>query len=648
MAESLLFRKGSLAGLEQATKVAGAISFTTDEPAIYLDVQEGESIVRKRIGDLIVYNTAEELIAEGNTAVNGTVGSWSKTALYYVVEDNALLKWNGSTWTQINSVSDVEAEFNELNKIVSGDPAVQGDTGLVGRVSTLENEMDAAQADIEALETAVGSVPTNSNLYDLLQAEIERSTDKDEAHDASIEDHETRIGALETTVGDSNSGLVKDVADNKAAIQANANDIDAINNAESGILAQAKADATTKANAAQSAAEATAAADATSKANQALADAKTYTDGEIDKVEATLQGLSNADDELNTAVEKAQKAADDITAVVGKSTDEGDSSLYGKVNAEIARSSGIDEDHEQRIDDLEAAIGNASSGLSQQVAANTQAITALQNQDTALDGKISANITAIGNEETRAKGEEARIEGLVTAEVTRAKAAEEANTTAITNEVARAKAAEEANTTAITELGNTVTGNKTAQDQVNAAIRKEFADADKELKEYIDTNMATADAMKYKGVITDGVLPTTADGAIEGGWTYKVSGNFVAPTSNVIETEEAVILTGDLLIASSDLAQGDEIPENFWHHVSSGYEDDKDPVLVGAEVAADGENTAGVEVALKSHLGDDRGSVAIVGSTKSNVRVASVTTVDDGQTGDTSTVITLGLEWGEF
>ena len=278
MAESLLFRKGSLASLERATKVAGAISFTTDEPAIYLDVQENGEVVRKRIGDLIVYNTAAELIAEGNTAVNGTVGSWSKTALYYVVESNALLKWTGTKWKQINSVSDVEAEFNELDKIINGDSNVEGDTGLVGRVSTLGNKMDAAQADIGALKKAVGSVPSNSNLYGLLQEEISRSTEKDTAHDASINDHETRIDNLETTVGDSTSGLVKDIADNKIAIQNNANAIDAINHAESGILAQAKADAATKANAAQSAAEATAAADATTKANKALNDAKTYTD----------------------------------------------------------------------------------------------------------------------------------------------------------------------------------------------------------------------------------------------------------------------------------------------------------------------------------------------------------------------------------
>ena len=103
----------------------------------YLDIQEGDEVVRKRIGDLIVYETAEELIAEGNTAVNGTVGPWSKTALYYVVESNALLKWTGSVWKQINSVSDIEGNITQLDDIV------RGENGLVSQVADLDSSIDA-------------------------------------------------------------------------------------------------------------------------------------------------------------------------------------------------------------------------------------------------------------------------------------------------------------------------------------------------------------------------------------------------------------------------------------------------------------------------------------------------------------------------
>ena len=159
--------------------------------------------------------------------------------------------------------------------------------------------------------------------------------------------------------------------------------------------------------------------------------------------------------------------------------------------------------------------------------------------------------------------------------------------------------------------------------------------------------MATADAMKYMGVVNSASdLPTTTSAGIEAGWTYKVGTDFAA--NDKINTDEAVILKGDLLIASTDLTEGAIIPNDFWHHISSGYEDDKDQILVGSTVAASGTQTAGAQVILQSHTGDDRGSVAIVGTTNSNVRVTSAVTVDNEQTGDTSTVITLGLEWGAF
>ena len=584
MAESLLFRKGSLAGLENASLVAGAVSFTTDEPAIYLDVQQGDSVVRKRVGDLIVYNTVAELVAAGDTAVAGTVGTWSTTALYYVVENNALMKWNGSKWTQINSVSDIEVEFNELDKVVNGYKNEEGTKipGLVDRTTGLENEMDQAQADIDALEGNVGDsadvyvAPVDGQdakddtLWGHLNAEIARSTAKDVEHDEALEDLGERIDDLEEYVGtpkDGNTaatGLHLAVDNNTAAIDTLSNNFNEYKEEANGAIAQA------------------------------LADAKKYSD---DK-------------------DTAQ------TAALEKKISDGDA----------------------------ATLKSAKEYTDAEIAEVEKSITALQNKDTELSQAIAANTKAITDEVSRAKGEEARIEGLVTAEANRAKGEEARIEGLVTAEVTRAKAAEKVNADAITGLGNTITQLKEALEAEDEDIRKDFAAADAklktDLKSYIDTNMAAADAMKYMGVINSADnLPTTAE-AIEAGWTYKVGTDFAA--NDKIATDEAVILKGDLLIASADLAKGATIPNDFWHHISSGYEDDKDQVLVGSDVVASGTQTAGAQVVLKSHTGDDRGSIAIVGTTNSNVRVTNAVTVDDAQTGDTSTVITLGLEWGEF
>ena len=570
MAESLLFRKGSLAGLENASLIAGAVSFTTDEPAIYLDVQQGNSVVRKRVGDLIVYNTVAELVAAGDTAVAGTVGTWSTTALYYVVENNALMKWNGSKWTQINSVSDIEAAFNDLDKIVNGDPDVESDEGLVGKVSTLENEVDAIQEDITDLQDKIGAVPADQNLYALISGEITRSTDKDDEHDEALEDLDGRVDTLEGYVGvpkngdTAATGLHLAVDNNAAAIGALSNNFTEYKEEVSDAIAQA------------------------------LADAKKHSD--------------DADTTQTAALEK--KISDGDAATLQSAKDYTD--------AEIVK------------------VG--------------QSITALQNKDSELNQAIATNAKAITDEVSRAKGEEARIEGLVTTEANRAKGEEARIEGLVTAEANRAAAAEKVNADAITGLGNTITQLKEALEAEDEDIRADFAAADTalktELKGYIDTNMAAADAMKYMGVVNSASdLPTTTE-AIEAGWTYKVGTDFAA--NDKIDTDEAVILKGDLLIASADLAKGATIPNDFWHHVSSGYEDDKDQVLVGSNVAASGTQTAGAQVVLKSHTGDDRGSIAIVGTTNSNVRVTNAVTVDDEQTGDTSTVVTLSLEWGEF
>lgn len=586
MAESLLFRKGSLAGLESASLVAGAVSFTTDEPAIYLDVQEKvngvDTVVRKRVGDLIVYNTVAELVAAGDTAVAGTVGTWSTTALYYVVENNALMKWNGSKWTQINSVSDVEAEFNELDKVINGDPAVQGDSGLVGKVASLENEMDQAQADIDALEKNVGDsadvyvAPADGQeakddtLWGRLNAEIARSTERDIAHDAATGSLNGRLNKVEGYVGSPKQGNVA-ATGLHLAVDNNATAINTLSN-----------------------------------------------------------NFTEYKGEVSGAIEDALKAAK-------KHSDD----------ADTAQTTAL----EKKISDGDAAtLDSAKDYTDEEIVKVGQSITALQNKDTELSQAIAANTKAIADEVARADAAEKANAKAIADEITRADTEEKRLAGLISGLDTAYKAADSALDGKITSLSNKLDGYKADWEAEDADIRADFAAADTalktELKGYIDTNMAAADAMKYMGVVNSASdLPTTAK-AIEGGWTYKVGTDFAA--NDKIDTSEAVILKGDLLIASDDLAEGATIPNDFWHHISSGYEDDKDQVLVGSTVAASGTQTAGAQVILQSHTGDDRGSVAIVGTTNSNVRVASAVSVDDAQTGDTSTVVTLSLEWGEF
>ena len=83
------FKKGLLANLP-AAKAEGTFYVTTDERALYLDV---DGSTRVRIGDFQEFATLEALQANTNP---------STTALYYVTELNVLAKWNGTAYVQIN------------------------------------------------------------------------------------------------------------------------------------------------------------------------------------------------------------------------------------------------------------------------------------------------------------------------------------------------------------------------------------------------------------------------------------------------------------------------------------------------------------------------------------------------------------------
>lgn len=83
------FKKGLLANLP-ATKAAGTFYVTTDERAMYLDVDDSTRI---RLGDFQEFANTTALTANPNP---------STTALYYVADINCLAKWNGSEYIQIN------------------------------------------------------------------------------------------------------------------------------------------------------------------------------------------------------------------------------------------------------------------------------------------------------------------------------------------------------------------------------------------------------------------------------------------------------------------------------------------------------------------------------------------------------------------
>ena len=91
MPHNVYFKKGELKNLP-STKSAGTIYVTTDERAMYVDVND---TTRIRLGDFREYATWAEIQALDKTNL-------STTALYYAAQENVLCKYTGTAWTQIN------------------------------------------------------------------------------------------------------------------------------------------------------------------------------------------------------------------------------------------------------------------------------------------------------------------------------------------------------------------------------------------------------------------------------------------------------------------------------------------------------------------------------------------------------------------
>lgn len=134
MAE-LLFRQGTLSQLFKADGTAngfveGSLNFTTDEPAIYFDVN-GQ---RQRIGDIREFASISEI----ENYLIDTQGQIPSSGLYYAKAENVLMK------------------FDKSAAGTAEDPKWK-------QINLTEAQRATIASDISALQTAVGTAQTKAN-----------------------------------------------------------------------------------------------------------------------------------------------------------------------------------------------------------------------------------------------------------------------------------------------------------------------------------------------------------------------------------------------------------------------------------------------------------------------------------------------------
>jgi predicted nucleic acid-binding Zn-ribbon protein len=646
----LQFKMGlhaSLAGLGTPTS-AGTVYVTTDEKAIYVDVPKGEGFERVRMGDVIQVSNVGEL--------ESYAPDYSTTALYYVIDQNALLKYVGvidgkHKWNQINTVSDVTANLNELTTKVNGiETTVAGHTttigehtaaigkastegqvgtGLYREIELLDGRLDVVEPKVKTLEDTLGTKAegdtSDATVFERLAANATAAANAQSTADGN----KTDIAALNKTVNEANTGLVDRVTALETAdtnmgtrvdgiedrVEANENLIgtragDDTKSLFAHVYANAEAIGTVQSTANTNKTDIAAlttkvGSDEEGKESGALGDIKTLK-ADVDAVELALGTKEATADPAGSAFAR-------IASVAGKvGTDADNASADGSLYARVKQNA--------------ADIKTAKDGIS----ANGLAIANVKTTAEAADVLSKANQNLIGTkgdskEVDTAFGRIAKNAADITALSTRVKTAED-----------EIDALQETVQGIATNTADIVTINKKlAGIGENETVVGKINDLKTELQAEIDKDINAANAMNFKeGIDEYSKLPTEN---VKVGDTYVVLKGF----DKEINGESVRFNAGDLLVATGDETVEVEVKDGenvigtemvinpatlVWNHVRTGYVDAHEAKLTGA----------GNFIKLTSHLGADLGQVKFVSSNE-NLKVA----VADNQ-------VTLGLEWGTF
>lgn len=533
-------------------------------------------------------------------------------------------------------------------------------------VAGVDAKANKAQQDVDALEGVVGTEADNTGLFKKINDEITRATgaendlaDDIEANATAINtekdramEEEARLGGLITSNATTAANAVN--AEKERAMEEEARieglieaEVTRATGAESAISSVAN-DAQSKAN--QNALDIAGLQSADTTITNRIAaeetrakNAESALGGRIDDLvtEAATHALKSEVEAVDDKVDALDTIVDGHTETI--STMQGNiNTLNGKIDDEI-------EDRQSEITRVEGLISDEASAradaITQEVADRNAAITSAVNaaktelnQDITNNAtNIQKNATAISNEVTRAKAAEqanadaiADVSGDLADEVARAKAAEKANADAIAAEKTRAENAE----TQLSDAIGTLNTNLSEDISDEAATRaSEDIRILGEAKDYADSRLEAANAMRYMGTVGDSTtdadakrfqtLPTTG---VEAGDTY-----VVVSTDFTIGSKACKV--GDLIVAINDQT-GATYPADLtgWSHVPTGYDASLDQELKVTAAAN------GAKAALSSVMGaTEKGSLTIVGNTNSNVKASL-----NGST------LTINMEWEEW
>lgn len=273
------FRFGEYAGFKALTSwESGALYVTTDEQGIYFS-KDGNAPVK--LGNIITYDNLKGF-------TDATKPPYNADVFYYITDDNALLKYNGTKFVQLNKdYGDDVAGL--LAAVGSKEDTVATKETLWAYINKAQSTADSANTLASTANTAAGNAQTTAN------------------------------NAL--AKANANAGNITTINSNIGTINGEIDDLQAI--VVSGANSNAKLREAIEANA-------TAASNAQTKANQAYtlaeqADGKADTNaGEISTIKGNITTINNNIDEVEGDIS-------DINTAIGSDSESG--TIKGRIKA---------------------------------------------------------------------------------------------------------------------------------------------------------------------------------------------------------------------------------------------------------------------------------------------------------------------------
>lgn len=645
MADMLKIKKGLVAKLSEQPKAPGTIYVATDEKTLYVDINDSENGRIRISGNLIMVENADDLKAPFSEDLIYFVENFTSSETGEKIAANALLKWTGNKFVQLNEAADFTA--------VNAD------------ITAAKNAADAAQAAADKAQAAA----------DKAQGTADGAVTRLDAAETTIADHGTRLAAVEKKASDNAEDIKTangEISTVKGKADANAEAITELTNTVSGNKTDIEGKLATETSE-RKAADAAINALLGTKANvedgtafeqiAALKAADTTLQGKIDGNTSEITKLTGVVTDNKTATDKAiadevaaREAADTATNnLLGKKDDV--ANAEGTAFAQIAALKAADTTLKTSIDTNSEAIGTLKTGLSEananitaldtRVGANETAIAAINEAlgtdggtGTSLTSRVGALETTVGQHGTTLTTHGESIDKNKTDIENLAKTVETNKTQAATDlaqaktDLAAADAKTDANLAALTTRVTTAEGNITTHkdrlDALDTRIGTDIEAAKTELTKDINNKVNAVNAMTYKGAVANEAGLPKLGGSID----ISIGDVYVFNANEVSDDGGRLHTAGDMAIAYSTDGDAGEVDNKIvsglaWHYVETGYQRDQENSLVGE----------GNVITLKNFTGETLGDIKFAAVAEGDSGI--VTTVAD----DT---VSMSFQWGEF